>query len=99
MPQSFKKYAPYVISTLLIGVSLYIRITFIEWRSVDMKHFLLPWYNIIQRGGILVPLGQTFSNYTPPYLYLLAIATLTFGVIPKVTAIKLISIFLMFMPA
>lgn len=95
MPQSFKKYAPYVIPTLLIGVSLYIRITFIEWRSVDMKHFLLPWYNIIQRGGILVSLGQTFSNYTPPffYLYLLAIATLTFGVIPKVTAIKLISIF------
>lgn len=66
MPQSFKKYTPYVISTLLIGVSLYIRITFIEWRSVDMKHFLLPWYNIIQRGGILVSLGQTFSNYTPP---------------------------------
>lgn len=93
MPQSFKKYTPYVISTLLISVSLYIRITFIEWRSVDMKHFLLPWYNIIQRGGILVPLGQTFSNYTPPYLYLLAIATLTLGVIPKVTAIKLISIF------
>lgn len=57
-----------------------------------MKEFLLPWYNtILQHGGFAALRDTSFSNYTPPYLYLLALATY-FPAIPSVIAIKIFSI-------
>ncbi|MBE0680534.1 MAG: hypothetical protein IH589_01360 [Anaerolineales bacterium] len=57
-----------------------------------MTSFLIRWYNQLDDHGILISLGRKFSNYTPPYLYLMALATLTSGILSKVAAIKLISI-------
>jgi Gpi18-like mannosyltransferase len=68
-----------------------------RWRGLslvgqDMKEFLLPWYNIIlQHGGFAALRDTSFSNYTPPYLYLLSLATY-FPAIPSVIAIKIYSI-------
>jgi Gpi18-like mannosyltransferase len=60
--------------------------------SGDMRYYLIPWYNEIAAQGFK-SFSTSFSNYTPPYLYFLALATLTKSFIPQVVAIKLISIF------
>ncbi len=59
--------------------------------SVDIQDFLLDWYDRLALDGFGA-LREPFSNYTPPYLYLLFLATRTIGFIPKVAAIKLIPI-------
>jgi len=59
--------------------------------SMDMRAFVMRWYDQLARQGFSA-LQTGFSNYTPPYLYLLWIATLTRNLLPEVTAIKLISI-------
>jgi Gpi18-like mannosyltransferase len=87
-----KQHIPYLVCGALLGLSLYLRIISLPWISADMTWYLVPWYNRFQNRGILFMLGKPFSNYTPPYLYLIALATLTSGFITKVTAIKLISI-------
>ncbi|MBV5323688.1 hypothetical protein JZU51_02945, partial [bacterium] len=75
---------------ILLGIAA--RIYLLPVVSLDMKAYLLPWYDYIAAHGAWASLGEEFSNYTPPYLYLLALATLTNGILSKVTAIKLISI-------
>ena len=60
--------------------------------SVDMQWFLIPWYDFLKTHGAQ-GLGMNFSNYTPPYLYLLWLATLTSHHLSPVTSIKFISIF------
>jgi len=75
---------------ILLGVA--IRIYFLPHISLDMKAYLIPWYDYIAAHGAWAALGEEFSNYTPPYLYLLALATLGKGFFSKVTAIKLLSI-------
>jgi len=56
--------------------------------SFDMADFLIGWYDKLARNGFS-ELRTAFSNYTPPYLYLLFLMTKTAGFLPKVTAIKL----------
>jgi Gpi18-like mannosyltransferase len=58
----------------------------------DLRAFVIPWYDFIQSRGFLAAMGKNFSNYTPPYTYLVALMTLTASFLPKVTAIKLISV-------
>jgi Gpi18-like mannosyltransferase len=57
-----------------------------------MKVFNLKWYDYIVEHGRFFALGDEFANYTPPYLYLLSLATLTKSFLPKLAAIKLIPI-------
>jgi len=59
--------------------------------SGDMFWYLIPWYDFLKTHG-LQALGTNFSNYTPPYLYLLWLATLTSNFLPEVAAIKSICI-------
>jgi Gpi18-like mannosyltransferase len=77
--------------SLLFVLGILLR-THVSTVTSDMRFFLIRWYDYIQSKGILVALGDNFSNYTPPYTYLLALMTLTSSFLPKVTAIKLISI-------
>lgn len=57
----------------------------------DLTGFLLPWYDHILASGGYRALGEAFSNYTPPYTYLLVAATYLHPWVPKVVAIKAIS--------
>jgi Gpi18-like mannosyltransferase len=75
---------------ILLGIAA--RIYLLPVVSLDMKTYLLPWYDYIVTHGAWASLGDDFSNYTPPYLYLLALLTITKGMLSKVTAIKLLSI-------
>ena len=74
---------------VLAGIGL--RFAGLDFRSVDIYDFLLGWYDKLAVGGFEA-LREPFSNYTPPYLYLLFLITKTAGFIPKIAAIKLLSI-------
>jgi Gpi18-like mannosyltransferase len=61
------------------------------WNS-DLQGYLVPWYDYIRRHGGFAALGEPFSEYTPPYLYLLAAVTYVPWLATPVTAIKSISV-------
>jgi Gpi18-like mannosyltransferase len=75
---------------LLIFASLILRAISIPHSNHDMVVYNLLWYHTLYQKGIGETLATNFSNYTPPYTYLLALATLTHGLIPPLVAIKLI---------
>jgi Gpi18-like mannosyltransferase len=77
------------IYALLIG-SLLLRISLLDFESLDYKMYLSQWYDHLARQGAWNGLKDDFSNYAPLYHYFLALATLV--PIPKLYAIKLISI-------
>lgn len=74
---------------ILLGIAL--RYAGLGFRSWDIKDYLLDWYNELASKGDAA-LREPFSNYTPPYIYLLYVMTKTSGFLPKIAAIKLISI-------
>jgi Gpi18-like mannosyltransferase len=77
---------------LYLGVvgSLLLRLSLFEFESGDYQAFLSPWYEHFVKHGRWALLGQDFSNYYVPYLGLLSLAT--WLPVPKVCAIKLISV-------
>src|SRR5258706_14560087 len=42
----------------------------------DLKTYLFPWLAHILSAGRMAAFAQPFSNYTPPYLYLMTLASL-----------------------
>ena len=82
----------YLLAIGLIVVALVVRVFAIPFTNYDTNGYS-RWYDFIVQHGIRTALGQNFAIYTPPYLYLLSLATLSKGVIPKILAIKLIPIF------
>lgn len=76
----------------LVG-SLLLRTTLVNYESGDYTSCLSQWYEFFLQNGQWQGLGQIterFSNYPPLYLYCLSVSTLL--PIPKLYAIKLISI-------
>jgi len=76
------------IATLVAGIV--IRWAFRDVESGDYVTFLSGWYDTIAGNGGFHALKEPLSNYTPPYLYLLTLAT--YLPIKKLYAIKLISV-------
>lgn len=77
-------------AVLVLGVTaLAARFVVVDEVTGDYRVFLSPWYDALAAGGGLRGIGQQIGNYNPPYLYLLALAT--YLPIPKIVAIKLIS--------
>jgi integral membrane protein (TIGR01906 family) len=80
------------IAIILLGVlAVYFRFISLPVRNKDLGGYI-TWYQILIHQGILHGLSSNFSIYTPPYTYLLAIATLTSSFLSTITAIKLIPI-------
>lgn len=75
---------------LLVALALAIRVALYPVQTSDYTAFVSPWYDYIAAHGGFAALKDTFSNYNPPYLYLLALAT--YLPIPKLVAIKTISV-------
>lgn len=48
---------------------------FLNYRSGDADFYLIPWYQHILAVGRLQAFAEPFSNYSPPYLYLLSAAS------------------------
>ncbi len=80
---------------LILGVllALGLRYALKDFRSGDLVYFLEPWYRFIDEHGEWGALKYAFSDYTPPYLYLMSLAHWLFhDVLPPLYAIKLISV-------
>jgi Gpi18-like mannosyltransferase len=76
-----------------LGLAIYARYRGSKMATGDLNNFLFPWYDILLKNGGFAALRDTsFSNYTPPYLYMLALTTY-FPSIQKVFAIKSFSLF------
>lgn len=73
----------------LLGIGL--RFAGLDFVSADLRYYILGWYDKLATDG-LAALREPFSNYTPPYLYLLFLMTRTAEFIPQIVAIKLLSI-------
>lgn len=61
------------------------------FRANDVDEYLIPWLEHIRHTGMIDAFSTPFSNYTPPYLYLLAFASPLAAIFPLVTVIKLLS--------
>ncbi|MGL5033414.1 MAG: hypothetical protein ACRC6M_06390 [Microcystaceae cyanobacterium] len=72
-------------------LAIIIRFSLLEHQSNDYVYYLEPWYSYIQSHGGFLALKDNFSNYTPPYLYLLTLIVLLAGNLSKVVGIKLIT--------
>jgi Gpi18-like mannosyltransferase len=73
-----------------LGIAIYVLL----WplASGDMHDFVVPWLRHILAAGPIGAFAEPFSNYTPPYLYLLtAVAPLT-GLVGALSTIKILSV-------
>ena len=74
----------------IVAGSLMLRVSVLDFQSGDYNAFLSRWYDYFVEHGRWASFKDDFSNYPPLYLYLLSLSTL--APLPKICAIKLISI-------
>lgn len=74
-----------------IVMALVLRYIFFPVESYDMRAFLEPWYDFIVAHGQFKSFEYAFYDYSPAYMYLVSLSTF-FTWIPKITAIKIVSI-------
>jgi Gpi18-like mannosyltransferase len=74
---------------LCVALALALRLALFPYETYDSRNFLTPWYDHLRQNGFQ-GFKTGFSDYTPPYLYLLWLAT--YLPIPKLYAIKSISL-------
>jgi len=75
---------------ILTIAAIGVRIPSLGITNYDMEVFNRRWYETLVEEGIFQSLGRSFTNYNPPYTYLLALSTLTREFLPSLIAIKLI---------
>jgi Gpi18-like mannosyltransferase len=75
-----------------IILALILRYFLFDYISSDYKGFLSDWYDFIAEHGFEA-FAHNFSNYSPLYLYMMAIVTFGLPFLPKIVAIKIISVF------
>ncbi len=88
IPQKNKPIKIFII--LLIFLSVVLRLLALPYSNRDMTIHNLQWYKTLRQQGVEKALATNFANYTPPYTYFVALATLTDSFIPPLTALKII---------
>ncbi len=66
--------------------------SWLPYVSGDLRDFVLPWYQHILAYGRWHSAEASFANYSPPYIYLLCIASLLKGMLSPVAVIKLLDL-------
>jgi Gpi18-like mannosyltransferase len=78
-----------------VALTLAVCCVFAGWTwdayGVDTDAFLLPWFAHIREAGPFGAFAQPFSNYTPPYLYLMAASSPLAAVLQPHVVLKLLS--------
>lgn len=74
---------------LVTVLALLMRFAMFPFESWDYHQFLQEWYAALKANGGFAAVGLNIGNYTPAYLYLLAV--FTYFPVSSLTAIKLIS--------
>jgi Gpi18-like mannosyltransferase len=73
-------------------VALYLHALLWQLRPPDMASWQEPWLAHIVHYGAIGAFAHPFSNYTPAYLYLLAVASLADGLIAPMSIVKTLSV-------
>jgi Gpi18-like mannosyltransferase len=73
-----------------LAIAVALRVSLFGFEGNDFRYFMGPWYDYIASHGGFRAMGSAFSDYSPPYLYLLAVATIL--PVGKLYAIKLVSV-------
>ena len=68
------------------------RYPLLSHESLDFALFLRHWFDFIRANGYFAAQQYDFSNYNPPYLYLLTLAALAAPALAPLLAIKAVSI-------
>ncbi|HYT46043.1 MAG TPA: glycosyltransferase 87 family protein, partial [Methylomirabilota bacterium] len=79
-----------ILAGMMFLLAIVLRVSLYHVETSDYTVFVSQWYDYIQTHGGFAALKYSFSNYNVPYLYLLAVAT--YLPIPKLIAIKSISV-------
>lgn len=70
----FLRFSPvYYLLAACCVTGLLIRVFCFGFVSGDLQNFIIPWYEYIRFMDGFPALGHSFSDYTPPYLYLLTV--------------------------
>lgn len=80
----------FLFATLCVVLALALRLSLFSYETLDYHNFLSHWYDHLRQHGFQ-GFGTRFSDYTPPYLYLLWLASHL--PLPKLYAIKSIGLF------
>ncbi|HWM23210.1 MAG TPA: hypothetical protein VNP98_00170 [Chthoniobacterales bacterium] len=80
----------FLFATVCVALAFALRLALFPYETYDSHNFLGPWYDHLRQNGFQ-GLRTGFSDYTPPYLYLLWLAT--YLPVPKLYAIKSIGLF------
>lgn len=75
---------------ILFVLAIALRVSLYHIVTSDYTIFLSQWYDFISTHGGFAALKYNFSNYNPPYLYLLALTS--YLQIPELVAIKTLSV-------
>lgn len=78
-------------AALMIGAAL-LYAACVPLMNGDIRDYLIPWTRYLLDHGRFAALGDDFSEYAPPYLYLLALGSWTAPALGVLPAIKLVSI-------
>ena len=92
LPKNFLKkdtLQDFLFAILSVALALLLRLALFRYETFDYYNYLGPWYDHLRQNGFQ-GLKTGFSDYTPPYLYLLWLATDL--PLPKLYAIKSISL-------
>ena len=76
----------------ILSLSIYLHSLMWWTEPRDMSLFQRPWFEHIVRYGPVGAFAHPFSNYTPAYLYLLAVASIFHGSMATMYLIKLLSV-------
>src|SRR5581483_6625889 len=79
-----------ILAVILFIAAIVVRVSLYHIETSDYTVFVSQWYDYIQTHNGFAALRYNFSNYNVPYLYLLAI--LTYLPIPKLIALKSLSV-------
>ncbi len=81
------------LAIVLAGIALAtaIRYSLLDFKSIDFYNYTHGWYNTIKGSGFSA-FRTDFSNYNPPYLYLLYLIARFLPDVPPLTATKLPSL-------
>jgi Gpi18-like mannosyltransferase len=79
----------FLFTTLCIALAIALRLSLFSYQTFDYYNFLGPWYDHLRENGFK-GFQTGFSNYTPPYLYLLWLTT--YLPVQKLYAIKSIGL-------
>ncbi|GHO85580.1 hypothetical protein [Dictyobacter formicarum] len=91
------KKVEYLLIVASFLLALMLRITVIPFESADYHTYLIVWYNFIHTYGGFAALKYTVGNYTPFYLYFIAL--ITYIPLSPLVLFKALSIFFDFVLA